>query len=162
MKQGHKSSKGTVLLITLIINSVIAMLVLANLKSQLIATKALQVYKKKQEDKYALKATYQNLIEKKILSTNQCLHQTQPKFHFPIGDIKTSWCIDEENNSYRIWDGGIHCCLKTADNKYAHFYYVEFKHFENRVVSTVVKGEKSNTCHCLETSGITEGIIYMK
>lgn len=169
MVNKFKKNKGAVLLATLIINGVIAILVLGCLGSQLLATKTMQAYQAKQTSHYSLMVALQDFLSEKILETDACLYQTVPQFSYPLSKSSQQWCLFKSQkggfNQYKIWDGGLNCCLQTTEYAFAHFYYLEFKVKdalgERGKLVTVVKSDKAKACHCPNRSAINTGIIHM-
>ena len=83
--------RGMILLVTLIITGVISMLVLANMRSQQLATKVSHLTRMQQDAHYALLANHQHLIDSYPWLTEKCVQQSSPKFSYPLEEASNRW-----------------------------------------------------------------------
>ena len=98
---------------------------------------------------------------------SKCFYINKPDFLYPSIENNNNWCQWQhhpgQSFQFRIWDGVLNCCLKTSENSFAHFYYIQFKQIykksTNLLVSTLIRSEINDYCNCKKRSGIKDGII---
>lgn len=166
--------RGMVLLMTLMMTSVIAILILTNMKNLLINIKLVQKVKSTQEKKLPLLQKHQQLFQMihqyhdndpTLKQLKSCVFNTDPPYQYPISDLSGHWCqfSKQPNYKYQLWDGGSECCLKVSKKQQAHIYYLRLlkqqKAQKNLINSTIVLAEPLSACHCQKSFVIKSGII---
>lgn len=162
-----KKQRGAILLVTLLMNVVIVMLVIANMRSLLLNTKVLHAYQNKQISEYQLLYAHKKWLAEINFPLQNCIYITNAGYKFFSVDNRFKWCEWSLNKNqkylYRIWDDGLDCCLETSAQGYAHFYTLQFKNINNKrnnlYLATIVRSEVNENCFCKNKSVIRDGEI---
>lgn len=158
------SQCGMTLVITMIMTSVIAMLVMANLRSQQLANKISNIFQEQQLDYYELQKNLKDFLSTKPWLNNACVQQTSPAFSYPVFSKDNTTCV-WQNYQYVLFEGGDECCL-FSDSQSAKIYYVYFtgrkNSFDRGFSASIIVRDRQHLCQCQNTLNVDEGLLSIQ
>ena len=90
---------------------------------KILNTKIIKSFSTKQQKNIDLRMAYKKFITGFDFEHSECLYENKPDNLYPSIDSTNKWCQwqyqSSKNFQFRIWDGGLNCCLKTSENSFA-------------------------------------------
>ena len=170
-----KPNSGVVLLMTLLITSVIAMLILGHAKSLINFSKSVWLFQARQQDdvqfqQYFAKL-YQSYLSKTLLPNASCIFHQSGQAQFATGDEVGEWCVVPSKKNlkmaYRLYESSAVCCLQSNTGNPIKLVQIllrvqmgEPTRMKGQIYAMNNYNKQNNsTCQCQKTFAIKVGFI---